>query len=55
MLALVKKAELKQNYADKYKDKHPVQSDKVYSLMVPDCEQYPDDDDINIFVLIFAL
>ena len=32
MLNLIKKGELKQNDVNKYKDEHPIQSDKVYSL-----------------------
>ena len=40
MLALIKKGELNQNDVDKYKNEHPVESDKVYSLIVPDCKQY---------------
>ena len=42
MLALIKKAELKQNDVGKYKVEHTIQSDEVYSLMVPDCKQYPE-------------
>ena len=40
ILALIKKGEFNQNDVDKYKDEHPVESDKVYSLIVPDCKQY---------------
>ena len=42
MFALIKKAELKQNDVGKYKVEHTIQSDEVYSLMVPDCKQYPE-------------
>ena len=41
MFALIKKAELKQNDVGKYKV-NTIQSDEVYSLMVPDCKQYPE-------------
>ena len=41
ILTLVKKGEMKQNDIEKYKDDHPVQSDEVYSLMIPDREKYP--------------
>ena len=42
MLNLIKKGELKQNDVNKYKDEHPIQSDKVYSHKVTDREQCPD-------------
>ena len=37
MLALIKKGELKQNDVDQYKNEYAIQSEEVYSLMVPDC------------------
>ena len=42
ILNLIKKGELKQNDVNKYKDEHPIQSDKVYSLKVTNCEQCPE-------------
>ena len=42
MLNLIKKGELKQNDVNKYKDEHPIQSDKVYSHKVTDREQCPE-------------
>ena len=42
MLAPIKMSELKQNDVDKYKDEHPIESDEIYYLTVPDREQYPE-------------